>query len=384
MERHRNWPAECWHFDFEVPVSLSDRYGRMISIAGSVALDARGRQRAPGDLAAQSDLVAREVRMTVEGAGAAPDAIARLVAFYVEDGRCGVDEMLSRLRAGLPGADDASLTALPLRNLAFPGMMLEVEGYAFADGARALPRDVPRSGVVRVGGVTFVDGRASAPAAGGDLETQAAASFARLADALALAGLQRSDVVRLDVRYASPGGMADLERVGRALARGFEKPGPAISFVPLPSLSRPGRLVELDAIAMPGTKEVIDESSWSWGAWPFSQALACGDAIFVGGQVAFDARRALLHPGDVVGQTRLVMDRIVALIGHFGATANDVMKVGCWYRGGADVAVLRRNADVRTSYFTRPGPTSTGVPVDALLHDEALVQIDVVAMTGRS
>jgi hypothetical protein len=46
--------------------------------------------------------------------------------------------------------------------------------------------------------------------------------------------------------------------------------------------------------------------------------------------------------------------------------------------------MLKRNALVRSSYFTKPGPTSTGVPADALIDAAALVQIDLVAMTPRS
>jgi hypothetical protein len=46
--------------------------------------------------------------------------------------------------------------------------------------------------------------------------------------------------------------------------------------------------------------------------------------------------------------------------------------------------MLKRNALVRSSYFTKPGPTSTGVPADALIDAAALAQIDLVAMTPRS
>lgn len=60
------------------------------------------------------------------------------------------------------------------------------------------------------------------------------------------------------------------------------------------------------------------------------------------------------------------------------------MRTGGRYRGGADLAAPRRNADVRASCFTRPGPTSTSVPADGPVHDEALARTGVVAVTGRS
>lgn len=384
MERHRNWPAECWQFDFEVPMSLSDRYDPVISIAGSVALDANGQQRAPGDLMAQTDMVAREVRLTVEGAGAGADAIAKLVVFYVGEGEDTREEMLDRLRAGLPGMEDAVITAVPVTNLAFPGMMIEVEGYAFADGGHALVHQAPTDGVLAVANMAFVGGQAAAATGGDDLESQTSSALIALRNGLGGAGLNLADVVRLNVYYVSGGGPADLDTVGWVLSQGFSAPGPVVSFVPLPALSRPGCLVMIDAIAMVGPREVLEIPPWEWSeSWPFSQALACGDAIFVGGQVAFDADRKVLEEGDMAAQTSLIMDRIVAMLEHFGAGVNETMKVGCWYSAGASVDMLKRNALVRSSYFTKPGPTSTGVPADALIDEGALVQIDVVAMTPR-
>jgi len=154
--------------------------------------------------------------------------------------------------------------------------------------------------------------------------------------------------------------------------------------VPLPRLSQPGRLVELDAIAMAGPRDHLPAEPWFWGTLPFSQALACGDAIFVGGEAAFDADRNVMEPRDMVAQNHIAMDRIVEMVQHFGAETNEIMKVGCWHSGAAGVETLKRNVMVRSSHFNKPGPTSTGVPVDALIHPDFEVQIDAVAMTNRA
>lgn len=105
-------------------MSLSDRYDPVISFAGSVALDANGQQRSPGDLMAQTDVVAREVCLTVEGAGAGADPIAKLVVFYVGQGRDICEGMLTRLRSGLPGMEDVVVTAVPVSNLTFSRVFL--------------------------------------------------------------------------------------------------------------------------------------------------------------------------------------------------------------------------------------------------------------------
>lgn len=112
------------------------------------------------------------------------------------------------------------------------------------------------------------------------------------------------------------------------------------------------------------------------------QALGCADVIFIGGQCAFDEARNFINPGDIGAQTRQVMNRIVDMLTSFGATYDDVMKVGCWYNGGASVDVLKRNALIRTSYMTKPGATSTGVPVRTSFAPGLEIQVDIVAMTG--
>lgn len=392
MTHDRNWPEACWHFDFDPPVSLSDRYGDLIAIAGSVALD-QGRQRAPGNLAAQVEIVMEEVRMTVEGAGAGLDSVAKLVAFYVPDGVTGHEDLLRMIETRLPGALRAAITAVPVVNLAFPGMMLEVEGYALAspDGV-AVTRSSAVPGVSAGGDWLFVDGGACASsdnAAETDLETQTRRALEKLSEVLAAQGAVMSDVVRMNVYYVSGGETADLMTVGGACARGFESPGPVVTFVPLAALGLPRERVVLDVIAMRGAAnrraELAGAPPWHWPPeWPFVQSLRCGDAVFTGGQLAFDATREVLHPGDMEAQTRLIMDRILALIGQFGMGVDDLMKIGCWYNGGASVETLKRNAFIRTSYYNRPGPTSTGVPVPVQHHPGLEIQIDVVAMAPVS
>jgi len=180
------------------------------------------------------------------------------------------------------------------------------------------------------GNMAFVGGNAAAATGGEDLESQAASSLVALWNGLVGAGRKLTDVVRLNVYYVSDGGPVDLDTVGWVVSQGFSAPGPVVSFVPLPALSQAGCMVMIDAIAMVGPRDVLAAPPWQWPeSWPFSQALACGDAIFIGGQLAFDADRKVLEAGDMGGQTSLIMDRIVAMLEHFGAGINESMKVGC-------------------------------------------------------
>ena len=257
-------------------------------------------------------------------------------------------------------------------------------------GPVALPRSVPRPGTLRCADLLFIEGQASSAPSddGASLEMQAARVIERLHEALEANRAKPADVVRLNVYYVTDGRPDDLMSLGSACASGFEAPGPVITFVPLPALGARHRKVEIDAIAMPGRDgkapprhELPAEPPWRWPSdWPFSQALRCGDAIFIGGQPAFDPERRILNAGDMVAQTHCVMDRIVEMLAAFDATYDDVMKVGCWYNGGASTETLWRNALVRTSYMTKPGATSTGVPLEVMFHPDLEIQVDIVAM----
>ena len=388
MRRERNWPDAAWHFDFEVPVSLSDRYRDLISIAGTVALDTKGAMRAPGNLDTQLEMVMDEVEIIVTGARAELDSVAKLVGFYVGEG--DADERVRRaIERRFAGPVRPVITAIPVSNLAFPGMMLEVEGFALADdGGAPLPRESVRPGTLRCGDYLFVEGRHAPVDVGASLAEQATAAIDHLREALRDNQLHPEDVVRLNVYYASPNPDADpdadLLTVGDACATGFDAPGPVVTFVPLPRLGD-RRRVEIDAIAMSDDlprQDLTLEAHWRWPSdWPFVQALKRGNAIFIGGQPAFDRERQILLAGDMPGQTRLVMDRIVEILNAFGATYDDMMKVGCWYNGGASIDALKSNALVRTSYVTAPGGTSTGVPVETRYHPDLEIQVDIVAMT---
>ena len=58
----------------------------------------------------------------------------------------------------------------------------------------------------------------------------------------------------------------------------------------------------------------------------------------------------------------------------------DVTKVNCFYAGGASETTLMQSAQTRFSFYTPPGPCSTGVPLSAIAYEGMATEIEVVAM----
>ena len=125
------------------------------------------------------------------------------------------------------------------------------------------------------------------------------------------------------------------------------------------------------------------EGHWDWPIkLPYKHGVKRGNMIFVGGQVALDAAGNVLHPGDIVAQTRLAMENIMAVLAGFGATLDDVVKVNIFYVGTGTKADWEVAARIRASYFEEPGPAATGIPVPFLAYEGMMTEIEVIAMVG--
>jgi reactive intermediate/imine deaminase len=112
------------------------------------------------------------------------------------------------------------------------------------------------------------------------------------------------------------------------------------------------------------------------GSYSPGWEVSGGRLIYVAGQVPTDAEGRTVARGDVVGQTRQVLENIRAVLAEAGATPADVIKVTIF---STDI----RNRDainkVRGEFFKPPYPASTQVGVAALADPDFLVEIEAVA-----
>ena len=102
--------------------------------------------------------------------------------------------------------------------------------------------------------------------------------------------------------------------------------------------------------------------------------------IHVGGQVSLDAQANVLDPGDMVAQTRRAMDNVAAVLAEFGVGLNDVVKVTTYYQGSASAEALHENLLIRSGSYTAPGPATTGIPMQALVYEDMVIEIEVTAI----
>lgn len=102
-----------------------------------------------------------------------------------------------------------------------------------------------------------------------------------------------------------------------------------------------------------------------------------GRVLHISGQVAQDADGTIAHEGDMIGQTRRVLENIRGVLASVGGTMADIQKVTIYV---TDLSRLMDIHAVRAEFFAPPYPASTLVQVSALVRTEYLIEIEAVAV----
>lgn len=103
-----------------------------------------------------------------------------------------------------------------------------------------------------------------------------------------------------------------------------------------------------------------------------------GELLFISGQLAKDANSELVGKGDIKVQTKQVLENIKKVLDQAGATFSDIVRVTVFIK---DMNQFRDIHDVRLQYFDENNlPASTMVEVSGFVDENALIEIDAVAV----
>ena len=130
-------------------------------------------------------------------------------------------------------------------------------------------------------------------------------------------------------------------------------------------------------------KEAINPDGLPAPVGPYSNVVATppGRLVFCAGQVALDADGKVVGAGDIVAQTRQVMENLKLGLEAAGASFADVVKIINYI---TDANEFSKMAGVRQEYLKEPYPASTLIEVQALMFPELLIEIEAIAVVAEA
>ncbi len=109
---------------------------------------------------------------------------------------------------------------------------------------------------------------------------------------------------------------------------------------------------------------------------PLSQAVKCGDFVFVSGNIALRPGTTELVPGGIEEETRQTLDSISAVLGKAGSSLGRVVKTTVYLADMGDFGAMN---SVYSRYFPTEPPARTTVQVAALAFG-ARIEIEAIAL----
>lgn len=111
------------------------------------------------------------------------------------------------------------------------------------------------------------------------------------------------------------------------------------------------------------------------------EAAAGGRTIYLAGQVAFDPEGRIVAPGDMVSQFSQALQNLQVVLHHAHGEMTDIVKLLIFVK---DKELYKKNlreiGKVYREYFGKYFPAMTLVEVSSLFEDDALLEIEGVAV----
>jgi 2-iminobutanoate/2-iminopropanoate deaminase len=123
-------------------------------------------------------------------------------------------------------------------------------------------------------------------------------------------------------------------------------------------------------------KQIISTTDAPQAIGPYAQAVRAGNLLFLSGQIPLDPATGALIEGDVVAQTKRVMENLSAVLRAAGATFATVVKSTIYLVDLGDFAKVN---EVYGGYFPSAPPARATVQVAALPRG-ASVEIEMIAV----
>jgi reactive intermediate/imine deaminase len=112
----------------------------------------------------------------------------------------------------------------------------------------------------------------------------------------------------------------------------------------------------------------------------YSQAVRCGQTVYLSGQIPLDPGTMALVDGEFADHVRRVFDNLAAVAAASGGSLADIVKLNVYLTDLANFPVVN---EVMADYFRAPYPARAAIGV-AALPKGAAVEADAVLYLGMT
>lgn len=124
-------------------------------------------------------------------------------------------------------------------------------------------------------------------------------------------------------------------------------------------------------------KQVIHTDAAPRAIGTYSQAVRCGNTVYLAGQIGLDPATMEMVAG-IEPQIRRVLENLKAVSAAAGGSLNDIVKVTVYL---TDLGNFARVNEIMAMFFAVPYPARAAVGVASLPRD-ALVEMDAIMHLG--
>ena len=236
----------------------------------------------------------------------------------------------------------------------------------------------PYSPAVKAGGLIYLSGTLAQDDAGvisGDVGAQTRRVIDRMKTVLEASGSSLPQVVAVTVYLKS---QADFAAMNAAYRTYWPKDPPTRTTVVTDLLL--GALVEISMVAVPNGAErvVIHPKDWATSPNPYSYAIKTGDTVFLSGLVPRNGKDNSAVTGDIVVQTKAVMENAGQLLRAAGLDYSHIVSGRVYLPDTADFPKMN---ETYRSYFKSDPPARATVKAD-LAGKGFAVEMTFVASTS--
>jgi 2-iminobutanoate/2-iminopropanoate deaminase len=378
-------------------ISLALKKGDYLFLSGHTASQYDHGSRkvmCKGNILDQVRVAYDKIKLLVEVAGGSLDDVVKMTDYVAPSG-FEKYKYVGQVRRKYFGNKLPAVTTVVVDHL-LRDALIEVEAVAVVGKSKkevfipSLPSDKKHelSLAVKKGDLLFLSGQMGTECengnavAEGDTFAQTERAYRSIEAVLEASGADLRDVVVTQYYFPSKA-LMKYEEIQKISAQHFKGNYSASTGVGIKHLIPESALIEIDCIAVLGDARKVRYPL----SWPHCQDPTCcsavkkGNLIFISGVVGIDMDTSeIVGEGNVVRQTEQIYKNIEKIVDFFGASRDDVLRTVDFVMPEAE-RNYRGTADVRREYFGGVFPASTGVFVEKLLLQEALIEVDAVAVS---